>query len=124
MATWRVLTAGALALATAMAPAQAGPVTASITALATQASDGNGVVDVRYRRWHRHGHHGRHIGLGIGLGILGGIIASEAYRSRGYYYGDGGDPRVACAETFRSFEWDTGMYTTYDGDRRLCPYLY
>jgi BA14K-like protein len=28
-----------------------------------------------------------------------------------------------CAAQFRSFEPDTGYYTTYDGDRVLCPYL-
>jgi hypothetical protein len=28
-----------------------------------------------------------------------------------------------CAAQFRSFEPETGYYTTYDGDRVLCPYL-
>ena len=28
-----------------------------------------------------------------------------------------------CAAQFRSFEPDTGYYTTFDGDRVLCPYL-
>jgi hypothetical protein len=28
-----------------------------------------------------------------------------------------------CDNRFRSFEWDTGYYTTYDGDKVLCPYL-
>ena len=65
------------------------------------------------------------------------IIANEAYRPRrGYYYDDyaydgpyyypsaySGDPRVVCAQNFRSFEWNTGLYTTYGGERRLCPYL-
>jgi hypothetical protein len=73
----------------------------------------------------------------IGLGIAGAIIANEAYRPRrGYYYDDyayegpyyypsdyDGDPRVKCAENFRSFEWRTGLYTTYAGEKRLCPYL-
>jgi hypothetical protein len=71
------------------------------------------------------------------LGVLGGIIASEAYRpAPGYYYDDepyegpyyapsgyAGDPRQLCAQNFRSFEWNTGLYTTYGGDKRLCPYL-
>jgi hypothetical protein len=30
---------------------------------------------------------------------------------------------VLCAESFRSFEWRTGLYTTYGGEKRLCPYL-
>jgi hypothetical protein len=28
-----------------------------------------------------------------------------------------------CSAQFRSFEPDTGYYTTYDGERVLCPYL-
>jgi hypothetical protein len=28
-----------------------------------------------------------------------------------------------CDNRFRSFEWDTGYYTTYGGDKVLCPYL-
>ena len=34
-----------------------------------------------------------------------------------------GDPRVICARYFKSFEWRTGLYTTYQGEKRLCPYL-
>lgn len=125
MAAWKVMTASALALATVMGPVQAAPVTTSIAPLALQSSDGNGVTEVRHRHrhWrHRHHRHGGNIGLGIGLGIIGGMIASEAYRSGGYAY-DGGDARAACAQQFRSFEWDTGRYTTYGGERRVCPYL-
>ena len=73
---------------------------------------------------------GRGVGIGIGLGILGGIVAAEAYRPRaGYYYDDeaydgpyyaptgyAGDPRSLCAQNFRSFEWNTGLYTTYGGE--------
>jgi hypothetical protein len=81
---------------------------------------------------------GPYIGLGIGAGIVAGaIIANSYYRPRpGYYYDDyeyrgpyyrpagyAGDPRVLCAENFRSFEWRTGLYTTYGGEKRLCPYL-
>ena len=75
------------------------------------------------------------IGLGAGL-VVGSIIASEAYRPRHRYYDveayDGpyyypsdyhGDPRAICARYFRSFEWNTGLYTTYSGEKRLCPYL-
>ena len=68
----------------------------------------------------------RGIGLGAGV-IIGSIIANEAYRPRrGYYYDDyaydgpyyypsnyAGDPRTVCAQNFRSFEWSTGLYTTY-----------
>jgi hypothetical protein len=97
-----------------------------------------GVTQVQYRHWHRHrGGWGRGVGIGLGLGILGGIVAAEAYRPRpGYYYDDyayegpyyypqgyAGDPRAVCAQHFRSFEWNTGLYTTYSGEKRLCPYL-
>ncbi len=135
MSTWRALPAVALALATSLASAQAAPLTSSPavakadTGMATQ-------VDWRWRRgccWGRGG-----VGLGIGAGIIAGaIIADQAYRPRrGYYYDDyaydgpyyypsqySGDPRVVCAENFRSFEWRTGLYTTYSGEKRLCPYL-
>jgi hypothetical protein len=80
----------------------------------------------RYQRHHgRHGHwhhrhnrhrYGRDLAIGLGLGILGAATAPRAY---GYY----GDARGRCAARFRSFEWDTGLYTTYGGDKRLCPYL-
>ena len=131
MLTWRLLPACALALALGLAPAaQAAPASPAFASGVTQGSDAN-VIKVR-DRW------GRGAGVGIGLGILGAaIIANEAYRPRrGYYYDDyaydgpyyypssyAGDPRAVCAENFRSFEWRTGMYTTYSGERRVCPYL-
>jgi BA14K-like protein len=72
----------------------------------------------------------------VEAGIVGGIIANEIYRPRYRYYDDysydgpyyapsgyGGDARELCAQNFRSFEWRTGLYTTYEGDKRLCPYL-
>lgn len=135
MSTWKlsfIPAIGALVLACALAPAQAAPATASATApLAARADAIGGVIKV-----HRRGF-GRGVGIGLGVGILGGIIASEAYRPRaGYYYDDyaydgpyyypsayDGDPRVICAQNFRSFEWRTGLYTTYSGEKRLCPYL-
>ena len=78
------------------------------------------------------------VGFGVGAAIVAGaILANRAYAPRpGYYYDtyayDGpyyypqdyrGDPRDICARHFRSFEWDTGLYTTYQGEKRLCPYL-
>lgn len=67
-----------------------------------------------YRR-----HHGRNVAIGVGAAIIGGIILSEAARAE--YRRSGAWER--CADTFRSFEPDTGMYTGYDGVRRVCPYL-
>ena len=97
------------------------------------------LTQVHYRRGWRGGRGwgpGPWLGLGAGV-VIGSIIANEAYRPRrGYYYDDyahdgpyyypsgyQGDPRVVCAENFRSFEWRTGLYTTYSGEKRLCPYL-
>ena len=76
------------------------------------------------------------VGLAAGV-AAGAIIYSSTYRPRaGYYYdtyaydgpyyypsGYSGDPRDICARHFKSFERGTGMYTTYGGERRLCPYL-
>jgi BA14K-like protein len=66
-------------------------------------------------------HYGRNIGIGIGAAIIGGVILSEAARAerRRVYSSD----YERCAQTYRSFEPRTGMYTGYDGVRRLCPYL-
>ena len=87
---------------------------------------------------YRRGYSRPFIGFGIGAGLIAGaIIANNIYAPRrgGYYdtYAyDGpyyypseyrGDPRDICARHFRSFEWETGLYTTYQGDKRLCPYL-
>ena len=128
MTTWKIVPVGVLALAFALAPAQAAPA-APPSAVATGAS--NDIVKVR-RGW------GPGLGIGLGLGLFGGaVIANEAYRPRaGTYYDDygydgpyyapagyGGDARELCARNFRSFEWDTGRYTTYSGERRVCPYL-
>jgi BA14K-like protein len=85
---------------------------------------------------------GRYYGRGYGLPLLGAgiiagaIIADRAYRPRYRYYDaadyDGpyyrpsnyqGSDRQLCAENFRSFEWRTGLYTTYSGEKRVCPYL-
>lgn len=78
------------------------------------------------------------VGFTVGAAIVAGaIIANRAYAPRrGYYYDtydyDGpyyyppdhrGDPREVCARHFRSFEWETGLYTTYRGEKRMCPYL-
>ena len=76
--------------------------------------------------------------LGLGAGVVAGaIIADQAYRPHpGHYYDEGpyngpyyypanyqGDPREICLQNFRTFEWRTGFYTTYTGEKRLCPYL-
>lgn len=76
------------------------------------------------------------VGFGAAV-VAGAVIANSLYAPRrGYYYdtydydgpyyypsGFDGDPREICARHFRSFEWDTGLITTYRGERRMCPYL-
>ena len=136
----KLLPIGALALAFTFAPAEAAP-TAPSAAIAGK-SDASAVTQVQwgwgYRRYgYRRGWGpGPWLGLGAGV-VIGSIIANEAYRPRrGYYYDDyaydgpyyypsaySGDPRAICAQNFRSFEWNTGLYTTFTGEKRLCPYL-
>ena len=137
MSKLKLLLASALSVALADVPAYAAP---SIP-LAPQAGG------MTLAQWHRGGWGWRHGGgwgwgpwpwIGLGAGVVAGaIIADEAYRPHpGHYYDEGpydgpyyypsdyrGDPRAICAQNFRSFEWRTGFYTTYSGDRRLCPYL-
>jgi BA14K-like protein len=125
-----------LLAAVALAPiaATAAPATVNLgPAAPTTAAAAHSPVHYRHRR----GGFGRGLGVGLGIGVLGGIIAHEAYRARpGYdvdaYPDDGpygepsaihGDPRSLCAQHFRSFEWSSGLYTTYAGEKRLCPYL-
>jgi hypothetical protein len=139
------LAAAALTLAAiGLTPAQAAPAGPALAPNAVKSSTESPVTNVQYRRWHGHrGYYrggrgwGRGVAIGLGAAVVGGIIANEIYRPRaGYYYDDyaydgpyyrpsrfAGDARTLCAENFRSFEWRTGLYTTYDGDKRLCPYL-
>jgi BA14K-like protein len=64
---------------------------------------------------------GRNIGIGIGAAIIGGVILNEAARAE--HRTSHGGQWERCAQTYRSFEPSTGMYTGYDGQRRTCPYL-
>jgi hypothetical protein len=141
----RSLALGAFALlCLAAIPASAAPVS-SLTEL-TQVP--TAVEQVQYRRGYgaysgyRGGYGYRRYGyapwIGLGAGIAAGaFIYSQSYLPRrGYYYdtyaydgpyyypeGYTGDRKDLCAKYFKSFEWRTGMYTTYGGERRLCPYL-
>ena len=138
----KLLPLGAVALAFAVAPANAAP-TAPATAAVASKLENSAVTQVQWWGGRRYGYGYRRgwgpgpwLGLGAGV-VIGSIIANEAYRPRrGYYYDDyaydgpyyypsayNGDPRAICAQNFRSFEWNTGLYTTYGGERRLCPSL-
>ena len=79
---------------------------------------------VDYRRGYGY-RRGRNVGLGIAAAIIGGVVIANATRSNGYYErrhrGSGAAQR--CADTYRSFDWQSGTYLGYDGDRHVCPYL-
>ena len=151
MSTWKTLPAAAALTLMTVVSAQAAPTGASEALKAEATQPSSEVTQVYFRRGYYgyRGHYGygygrryygsgAYIGLGVGAGLVAGaIIANSYYRPRpGYYYDDyeyygpyyrptgyAGDPRVLCAENFRSFEWRTGLYTTFGGEKRLCPYL-
>jgi BA14K-like protein len=77
----------------------------------------NGYAGNRYRR----NNSARNLALGIGGLVIGGIVLSDSARSE-HRHVHGSDWQ-RCAQTYRSFEPETGMYTGYDGIRRTCPYL-
>jgi len=76
-----------------------------------------------HRKHHRRGYHRRHRdrdfnpGAAIALGIIGALI------DRGHSRSYARSAIERCDDRFRSFERDTGLYTTYGGKKRLCPYL-
>ncbi len=75
----------------------------------------------------RHHRGFRNDGAWIGLGVAGALLADGLYDGDYYDYDSDAGPSSGaaerCAATFRSFEWDTGLYTTYGGQKRVCPYL-
>ena len=134
MSKMKLLLASALSVALIDVPTRAAPAVPSMSQV-------HGII---LAQWHRGGGGWRGGGWGwgpwpwIGLGVVAGaIIADEAYRPHpGHYYDEGpydgpyyypsdyrGDPREICLQNFRTFQWRTGYYTTYSGERRVCPYL-
>jgi hypothetical protein len=130
----------ALALSGSVATARATPfISAAPVVTSDAAASAANVEQVQYRgRGYGYGYRGRGYGLPLlGAGIIAGaIIADRAYRPRYRYYDAedyqgpyyrptnySGSDRQLCAENFRSFEWRTGLYTTYHGEKKLCPYL-
>jgi hypothetical protein len=108
--------------------AQAFPASSSTRPVAASTSDSSNVQNVYYRGGRGYYRGGRGYGRGaIGLGIAGAIIggaiiANEGYRYRSHRYA-GVSARQQCADTYRSFDWDSGTYMGYDGVRHVCPYL-
>lgn len=120
----------AATLASTVTPAGAGPSTVGALTSSATAGGSNLVEKVQYRgRGNRGGYRGgrsggnfgRNAALGIGAAIIGGIVLSEAARAE--HRRDHGAAWERCAQTYRSFEPSTGLYTGYDGVRRTCPYL-
>lgn len=115
------------ALGLAVAPASAHPGIAShLSGAAAQTSQL--VEKAQYRgryhrgsRGYRSGRFGRNAAIGIGGLIIGGVLLSEAARSD--HRREHASDWQRCDQQYRSFERDTGMYTGYDGQRRVCPYL-
>ena len=73
-----------------------------------------------YPYYYSRGFYPTHIGPGY-------IYKSDLIDRRGYDHIDHtGVPHSAierCSRRFRSFKRDTGLYTTYRGKKKLCPYL-
>ena len=126
----RSLTFGLLCAAivsVASTPVMAQAAAGSMGPLPGSARISNSVEPVQFRDGRRYRGYGRrgnggNIALGIGAAIIGGIVLSEAARAE-HRSAHGGD-WDRCAQTYRSFDPGTGLYTGYDGVQRTCPYLH
>ena len=83
-----------------------------------------------YAYYYSRGYYPRHIGPGYIYYGFPYFYSGVNYSN--YYERDNDDDDYAdvpssakerCARRFRSFDWDTGLYTTYGGKTKLCPYL-
>lgn len=87
-----------------------------------------------YRGGHRGGYYrgNNWVGPAIGGAVLGAIIANQAssrpvYREEVIYrevpvYRDGGDAaKRRCAAKYKSYDWRSETYVTYDGRVKSCP---
>ncbi len=86
-------------------------------------TNGEKITKIQRRGWGwRRGYRYRR-GYGAGAligGIIVGTIIAAAIRERRA----GDDDMRRCAYEFRSFDPVTGTYITYEGEERVCPYLY
>ncbi len=116
-----------LGLCTAI-PAQAVPLSALSSGIATAATDVTTLTEVQYRRGPRHhgprhhgprphGRRGGGDGGAVAAGVLGGlllgaIVAGQAQQQRSVEY---------CRQRYRSYDPYSGTYLGYDGRRHPCP---
>ncbi len=121
-----VLCASLMAPALLAAPANAAP----LPKPGIEKGENITKVDRRGRRWRRGYRYrrrpyrrGYRRGYGAGAligGIIAGTLIAAAIRE-----GRARDHDVRrCAYEFRSFDPVTGTYITYEGEERICPYLY
>ena len=133
MSSSKALLALTLSASLLTAPAvQAFPGSSSIRPVAAATGETSSLVEqARYRGgggYYGGRGYGRGYGRGaIGLGIAGAIIGGAIIANQGYSYRERRYSRVSgrqqCADTYRSFDWDSGTYMGYDGVRHVCPYL-
>ncbi len=113
-----IVAAALLFLPASLIPARAAtPMQGGASALSSNAN----IEKVRWHGRHRH-HHWRHDddfgpGAAFAAGLIGSLVAE------GLSHSAAEDAIDRCEARYRSFEPDTGYYTTYGGEQRLCPYL-
>jgi len=115
MTSMRILSAAILGLGLfAASSAGAQPVSP-----ASGPSIGSGIAQVDYRD--RHDRDG-----GSVLDIPGDVVEGTTDTAGAVVddaLGEGDSGEAACSRRFRSFDPETGTYTTYSGQQVMCPYL-
>lgn len=74
-----------------------------------------------YPYYYSRGYYPTHIGPGYAY--YGNTQDNERDYDDAGYEGAPYSAKERCARRFRSFERDSGLYTTYGGQTKLCPYL-
>jgi hypothetical protein len=98
--------------------ATAMPLASGAHAALTAQADGESIVPVQYRRYHRRGF-GPGVGVGAAIGtavIIGGMMAAQAEAEAARR-----DAVAYCMSRFRSYDPATGTYVGRDGRVRRCP---
>ncbi len=67
------------------------------------------------------------VGVGVGMGVLGYIVGKHAGNPLDApamkYSGDAGNAAARCAQTYKSYEPNTGLYSPAPGMKKICPFL-